>query len=207
MKNNESRRSSQNKTRVNSKVNKSRTIQKSKQPIKKSSLQKTSKKKINTKVNTKNQKNNKSSKVKKKIEKTTVLNVPKKETLSKLEDAFKVEKEEPKKVEIPKKKVTIEKLKRILNKPKKKKETEEEKKKKRKFIIILLLLLIFFFFILNIDDLITGKPLKPKVTAVEDVWYKEKIVKIETDSITRKELSHYLYCIRQDKNINKCESH
>ena len=144
------------------------------------------------------------------IENTTILNIPKEESSNKVEDTFKVEKEETKKVETPKKKVDIQKVKETLNKPiyvskKTQEEKEEEKKKKRRFIIILLLLLLFFFFLLDVDDLIIGTPLRPRLTKVDENWYKEKVVKIEEDAYTRKNLSHYLYCIRQDDDISKCE--
>lgn len=87
----------------------------------------------------------------------------------------------------------------------KKKSTSDEEKKKRKWLIILLLLLLLFFlFILDVDDLLLGKPLRPKLSKVDDNWHQQMVVKIEKDSITRKKMSHYLYCIRQDKNVNKC---
>ena len=88
---------------------------------------------------------------------------------------------------------------------KKKEETEEEKRKRRMIIIILFLLLLFFLFILDIDDLILGIPSEPKVKIPKDKWYQTKVVKIEEDAKSRKKISHYLYCIRQDSNIEKCE--
>ena len=104
---------------------------------------------------------------------------------------------------------------RIINeskkKPKIKKEKIKESKKektdeeKRKIMIILFLLLLFFLFILDIDDLILGIPTEPKVKIPKDKWYQTKVVKIEEDAKSRKKISHYLYCIRQDSNIEKCE--
>ena len=101
-------------------------------------------------------------------------------------EAFKIEKEPIKKVEVSKKKKT------------------EEKDKRRKLIILLLLLFLFFFFILDVDDLILGKPLKPRLNKPEGDWSNKTVVKIEKDSITRKELAYYLYCVRQDRKVNKC---
>ena len=86
-----------------------------------------------------------------------------------------------------------------------KEEKEEEKRKRRMIIIILILLLLFFLFILDIDDLILGTPSEPKVKIPKDKWYQTKVVKIEEDAKSRKKISHYLYCIRQDSNIEKCE--
>ena len=86
-----------------------------------------------------------------------------------------------------------------------KEEKEEEKRKRRMIIIILILLLLFFLFILDIDDLILGTPSEPKVKIPKDKWYQTKVVKIEEDAKSRKKISHYLYCIRQDSNIKKCE--
>ena len=84
-------------------------------------------------------------------------------------------------------------------------EKEDEKRKRRMIIIILILLLLFFLFILDIDDLILGIPSEPKVKIPKDKWYQTKVVKIEEDAKSRKKISHYLYCIRQDSNIEKCE--
>ena len=87
----------------------------------------------------------------------------------------------------------------------KQEKTEDEKRKRRMIIIILILLLLFFLFILDIDDLILGIPSEPKVKIPKDKWYQTKVVKIEEDAKSRKKISHYLYCIRQDSNIEKCE--
>ena len=87
----------------------------------------------------------------------------------------------------------------------KQEKTEDEKRKRRMIIIILILLLLFFLFILDIDDLILGIPSEPKIKIPKDKWYQTKVVKIEEDAKSRKKISHYLYCIRQDSNIEKCE--
>lgn len=87
----------------------------------------------------------------------------------------------------------------------KQEKTEDEKRKRRMIIIILILLLLFFLFILDIDDLILGIPSEPKIKIPKDKWYQTKVVKIEEDAKSRKKISHYLYCIRQDSNIKKCE--
>ena len=90
-------------------------------------------------------------------------------------------------------------------KEKKKEKIEEEKRKKRMIIIIIILLLLFFLFILDIDDLILGIPSEPKIEIPKDRWYQTKVVKIEEDAKSRNKISHYLYCVRQDSNIEKCE--
>lgn len=96
---------------------------------------------------------------------------------------------------------------RIINESKKKQKIkkEDEKRKGGMIIIILFLLLLFFLFILDIDDLILGIPSEPKVKIPKDKWYQTKVVKIEEDAKSRKKISHYLFCIRQDSNIEKCE--
>ena len=99
----------------------------------------------------------------------------------------------------------FEKKEKIKEQEIKKEENEEEKRKRRMIIIILFLLLLFFLFILDIDDLILGIPSEPKVKIPKDKWYQTKVVKIEEDAKSRKKISHYLYCIRQDSNIEKCE--
>ena len=101
----------------------------------------------------------------------------------------------------------LEKEKTINSKVQKTKneKTEAEKRKRRMIIIILFLLLLFFLFILDIDDLILGIPSEPKIKIPKDKWYQTKVVKIEEDAKSRKKISHYLYCIRQDSKIEKCE--
>ncbi|MDO5003529.1 MAG: hypothetical protein Q4E39_04820 [bacterium] len=97
------------------------------------------------------------------------------------------------------------KIKKEKIKESKKEKTNEEKRKIRMIMIILFLLLLFLLFILDIDDLILGIPTEPKVKIPKDKWYQTKVVKIEEDAKSRKKISHYLYCIRQDSNIEKCE--
>ncbi|MBO5414402.1 MAG: hypothetical protein J6A17_02115 [Bacilli bacterium] len=84
----------------------------------------------------------------KEIENTTVLNMPKEESSNKVEDTFKVKKKETKKVETPKKKVNVQKVKETLNKPiyvsKKTQEEKEEEKKIHNYSIIITIIFLLY---------------------------------------------------------------
>lgn len=87
---------------------------------------------------------------------------------------------------------------------KKDKTTNQEDKRKKVLLIIIIFIISFFLCTWTLDNVIMGKPNKPIITKSDNKWHKSKVIRVEKDSTSIKEIDYYLYCIRQDKNKNKC---